>query len=53
MGDTGKQLGKAVGRTLGKSDKIPLNEESAENAGEVVGEMAEAGVKMVADRISE
>lgn len=53
MGKIGKTLGGAAGRVVGQSKRIPVDEETAEVAGEVTGEMIESGVVAIADEVME
>lgn len=52
MSEIGKKLGGAAGRVVGQSERIPIDEETAEVAGEVTGEMIETGVAAIADEVT-
>jgi hypothetical protein len=51
MGSIGKKIGGSAGKFLGSNERVPIDEETAEVVGEVTGELAEAGIEILADRL--
>lgn len=53
MGSIGKKLGGAAGRMISDIDRVPVDPETAEVAGEVAGEMVEASIITLAEKVTE